>query len=140
MGDSNSSYRSYKGSFSIVLTLKPRLHVAGNRGGFGRGRNCDNSYLSFYYVGDLRCQCGRYCMVTRLFLLLSRSTFLNLDVARLVLGVSVSGTFTVINAIQFNNLWLFLFQCIRKWLLGEQSTCPTCRVHALLPDEFPRLK
>jgi len=30
--------------------------------------------------------------------------------------------------------------CIRKWLLGEQSTCPTCRVHALLPDEFPRLK
>lgn len=79
-------------------------------------------------------------MVTRLFLLLSRSTFLNLDVARLVLGVSVSGTFTVMNAIQFNNLWLFLFQCIRKWLLGEQSTCPTCRVHALLPDEFPRLK
>ncbi|KXJ25685.1 E3 ubiquitin-protein ligase TTC3 [Exaiptasia diaphana] len=31
-------------------------------------------------------------------------------------------------------------KCIRKWLLGEQSTCPTCRVHALLPDEFPRLK
>lgn len=30
--------------------------------------------------------------------------------------------------------------CIRKWLLGEQSTCPTCRVHALLPDEFPRLR
>ncbi|XP_078381273.1 uncharacterized protein LOC144664036 isoform X2 [Oculina patagonica] len=30
--------------------------------------------------------------------------------------------------------------CIRKWLMGEQSTCPTCRVHALLPDEFPRLK
>lgn len=33
-----------------------------------------------------------------------------------------------------------MFQCIRKWLLGEQSTCPTCRVHALLPDEFPRLR
>lgn len=30
--------------------------------------------------------------------------------------------------------------CIRKWLVGEQSTCPTCRVHALLPDEFPRLR
>ena len=99
VGDSNSSYRSYKGSFSIVLTLKPRLHVAVNKGGFGRGRNCDDNY-----VGDLRCQCGRYCMVTRLFLLLSRSTFLNLDVARLVLGVSVSGTFTFINAIQLNNL------------------------------------
>ena len=52
----NSSYRSYqrfkhineaKGSFSIVLTLKPRLHVAVNKGGFARGRNCDNSY---YYM------------------------------------------------------------------------------------------
>jgi E3 ubiquitin-protein ligase DZIP3 len=29
-------------------------------------------------------------------------------------------------------------QCIRTWL-REQSTCPTCRVHALLPDEFPSL-
>ena len=29
---------------------------------------------------------------------------LNLDVARLVLGVSVSETFTFMNAIQFNNL------------------------------------
>ena len=104
MGDSNSSYRSYKGSFSIVLTLKSRLHVAGNKGGFGRGRNSDSSYLCFYNVGDLCCQCGRYCMVTRLFLLLSRSTFLNLDVARLVLGVSVSETFTFMNAIQFNDL------------------------------------
>jgi len=49
----NSSYCSYqrvqhinepKGSFSIVLTLKPRLHVAVNKGGFAPGRNCDNSY------------------------------------------------------------------------------------------------
>ncbi|KAM4545794.1 E3 ubiquitin-protein ligase TTC3 [Odontesthes bonariensis] len=29
-------------------------------------------------------------------------------------------------------------QCIRSWL-KEQSTCPTCRNHALLPDEFPAL-
>lgn len=30
-------------------------------------------------------------------------------------------------------------ECIRKWL-KEQSTCPNCRIHALLPDEFPSLK
>lgn len=29
-------------------------------------------------------------------------------------------------------------QCIRSWL-KEQSTCPTCRDHALLPDDFPVL-
>ncbi|CAG5870796.1 unnamed protein product [Menidia menidia] len=29
-------------------------------------------------------------------------------------------------------------ECIRSWL-KEQSTCPTCRNHALLPDEFPAL-
>ncbi|KAK3585081.1 hypothetical protein CHS0354_004270 [Potamilus streckersoni] len=29
-------------------------------------------------------------------------------------------------------------RCIRQWL-HEQSTCPNCRVHALLPDEFPAL-
>jgi len=29
-------------------------------------------------------------------------------------------------------------ECIRKWF-KEQSTCPTCRNHALLPDEFPAL-
>ncbi|XP_046852990.1 uncharacterized protein LOC124446205 isoform X2 [Xenia sp. Carnegie-2017] len=34
----------------------------------------------------------------------------------------------------------FHHDCIKKWLTGEQSTCPTCRVHALLPDEFPQLK
>ena len=33
-----------KGSFSIVLTHKPRLHVAVNKGGLARGRNCDGSY------------------------------------------------------------------------------------------------
>uniref|UniRef100_A0A3Q3LLN6 RING-type E3 ubiquitin transferase n=1 Tax=Labrus bergylta TaxID=56723 RepID=A0A3Q3LLN6_9LABR len=27
-------------------------------------------------------------------------------------------------------------ECIRSWL-KEQSTCPTCRDHALLPEEFP---
>ena len=32
-------------SFSIVLTLKPRLHVAENKGGFARGRNCDDNYF-----------------------------------------------------------------------------------------------
>ena len=37
------------------------------------------------------------------------------------------------------NFDIFVFQCIRKWL-REQSTCPTCRLHALLPDEFPSLK
>ncbi|KAK3107126.1 hypothetical protein FSP39_007850 [Pinctada imbricata] len=29
-------------------------------------------------------------------------------------------------------------ECIRKWL-KEQSTCPNCRIYALLPDEFPSL-
>ncbi|XP_057176723.1 E3 ubiquitin-protein ligase TTC3 isoform X2 [Triplophysa rosa] len=29
-------------------------------------------------------------------------------------------------------------QCIRSWL-KEQSTCPTCREHALLPEDFPVL-
>ena len=36
-----------KGSFSIVLTLKPRLHGAVNKGGFARGRNYDNSCNSW---------------------------------------------------------------------------------------------
>ena len=52
----NSSYRSYqrfqhineaKGAFptfSIELTLDPRLHIVVNKGGFARGRNCFNSY------------------------------------------------------------------------------------------------
>lgn len=29
-------------------------------------------------------------------------------------------------------------QCIRSWL-KEQSTCPTCRNYALLPEDFPAL-
>ncbi|XP_067113904.1 E3 ubiquitin-protein ligase TTC3 isoform X1 [Osmerus mordax] len=29
-------------------------------------------------------------------------------------------------------------QCIKSWL-KEQSTCPTCREHALLPEDFPSL-
>ncbi|XP_050415748.1 uncharacterized protein LOC126829704 [Patella vulgata] len=29
--------------------------------------------------------------------------------------------------------------CIRQWF-NEQTTCPNCRVHTLLPDEFPSLK
>ncbi|XP_040005751.1 E3 ubiquitin-protein ligase TTC3 [Xiphias gladius] len=29
-------------------------------------------------------------------------------------------------------------ECIRSWL-KEQSTCPTCRDHALLPEDFPTL-
>ncbi|XP_028656057.1 E3 ubiquitin-protein ligase TTC3 [Erpetoichthys calabaricus] len=29
-------------------------------------------------------------------------------------------------------------ECIKAWL-KEQSTCPTCRVHALLPEDFPVL-
>ena len=33
-----------KGSFSIVLTPKPRLHVAVNKAGLARGRNFDKSY------------------------------------------------------------------------------------------------
>ncbi|XP_041656998.1 E3 ubiquitin-protein ligase TTC3 isoform X2 [Cheilinus undulatus] len=32
----------------------------------------------------------------------------------------------------------FHHDCIRSWL-KEQSTCPTCRDHALLPEEFPAL-
>ena len=31
-----------------------------------------------------------------------------------------------------------LFQCIRSWF-REQNTCPTCRNHALLPDDYPFL-
>ena len=38
--DTNEANRS----FSIVLTYKPRLHVAVNNRGFARERNCDNSY------------------------------------------------------------------------------------------------
>ncbi|KAM8770064.1 E3 ubiquitin-protein ligase DZIP3 isoform 2-T2 [Rhynchonycteris naso] len=30
----------------------------------------------------------------------------------------------------------FHSQCIRPWLL-QQGTCPTCRLHVLLPEEFP---
>ncbi|XP_052804857.1 E3 ubiquitin-protein ligase TTC3-like isoform X2 [Mya arenaria] len=33
---------------------------------------------------------------------------------------------------------IFHDECIRKWF-QEQSTCPNCRVHALLTDEFPSL-
>ncbi|XP_016106288.1 E3 ubiquitin-protein ligase DZIP3-like [Sinocyclocheilus grahami] len=29
-------------------------------------------------------------------------------------------------------------ECIKSWL-KEQSTCPTCREHALLPEDFPML-
>ena len=32
----------------------------------------------------------------------------------------------------------FHTECIRKWFV-EQSTCPTCRVHSLMPDEYPAL-
>ncbi|XP_041863798.1 E3 ubiquitin-protein ligase TTC3 isoform X2 [Melanotaenia boesemani] len=32
----------------------------------------------------------------------------------------------------------FHHECIRSWL-REQNTCPTCRNHALLPEEFPAL-
>ena len=30
-------------------------------------------------------------------------------------------------------------ECIKKWL-HQQSTCPNCRVHSLLPEEFPTLR
>ncbi|KAL4229300.1 hypothetical protein ACF0H5_012340 [Mactra antiquata] len=33
---------------------------------------------------------------------------------------------------------IFHDQCIRKWF-QEQSTCPNCRVHTLLSDDFPSL-
>jgi hypothetical protein len=33
----------------------------------------------------------------------------------------------------------FHSHCIKSWL-NEQSTCPTCRTHALLTDDFPRLQ
>ena len=38
------SLNEAKGSFSIVLAHKPRLHVVVNKGGLARGRNCDKSY------------------------------------------------------------------------------------------------
>ena len=49
----NGSHRSYrrfkhineaKESFLIVLTHKPRLHVAANKGSLARGFNCANGY------------------------------------------------------------------------------------------------
>ena len=55
----DNSYRSYqrfylineaKGSFFMVLTLKPHLHVAVNKGGFAYGRNCDNTYSVFFFL------------------------------------------------------------------------------------------
>ncbi|NXL92872.1 TTC3 ligase, partial [Alectura lathami] len=30
-------------------------------------------------------------------------------------------------------------ECIRKWLKEHSSTCPICRIHALLPEDFPEL-
>ncbi|RLW07523.1 hypothetical protein DV515_00003487, partial [Chloebia gouldiae] len=30
-------------------------------------------------------------------------------------------------------------ECIRMWLKQHSSTCPICRVHALLPEDFPEL-
>ncbi|NXM55492.1 DZIP3 ligase, partial [Illadopsis cleaveri] len=30
-------------------------------------------------------------------------------------------------------------ECIRTWLKQHSSTCPMCRVHALLPEDFPEL-
>ncbi|NXJ61986.1 DZIP3 ligase, partial [Rostratula benghalensis] len=30
-------------------------------------------------------------------------------------------------------------ECIRTWLKQHSSTCPICRVHALLPEDFPQL-
>ncbi|XP_066033263.1 E3 ubiquitin-protein ligase TTC3 isoform X2 [Chamaea fasciata] len=30
-------------------------------------------------------------------------------------------------------------ECIRRWLKQHSSTCPICRVHALLPEDFPEL-
>ncbi|NWH99690.1 DZIP3 ligase, partial [Tichodroma muraria] len=29
--------------------------------------------------------------------------------------------------------------CVRTWLKQHSSTCPICRVHALLPEDFPEL-
>ncbi|NXN95862.1 DZIP3 ligase, partial [Rhinopomastus cyanomelas] len=28
-------------------------------------------------------------------------------------------------------------ECIRRWLKQHSSTCPICRVHTLLPEDFP---
>ncbi|NXL74589.1 DZIP3 ligase, partial [Leptocoma aspasia] len=30
-------------------------------------------------------------------------------------------------------------ECIRPWLKQHSSTCPICRVHTLLPEDFPEL-
>ncbi|NWZ81376.1 DZIP3 ligase, partial [Poecile atricapillus] len=30
-------------------------------------------------------------------------------------------------------------KCIQRWLKQHSSTCPICRVHALLPEDFPEL-
>ncbi|NXI65542.1 TTC3 ligase, partial [Anseranas semipalmata] len=30
-------------------------------------------------------------------------------------------------------------ECIRKWIKEHSSTCPICRIHALLPEDFPEL-
>ena len=43
----NQSEFPPKGSFSIVFTPQPRLHVAVNKGGLACGRkDCDNSYCN----------------------------------------------------------------------------------------------
>ena len=34
---------------------------------------------------------------------------------------------------------VLIFQCIKRWVMGEERTCPMCRQYALLPDEFPKL-
>lgn len=39
----------------------------------------------------------------------------------------------------FGKFVAFFFQCIRKWLKQNQS-CPTCRVHSTMDDEFPPLR
>ncbi|CAH1787221.1 unnamed protein product [Owenia fusiformis] len=34
---------------------------------------------------------------------------------------------------------VFHDECIKKWVLGEERTCPLCRKLTLFPDEFPKL-
>ncbi|NXY84664.1 DZIP3 ligase, partial [Alcedo cyanopectus] len=30
-------------------------------------------------------------------------------------------------------------ECIQRWLKQHSSTCPICRTHAVLPEDFPEL-
>ena len=65
-----------KGLFSIVLTPKPRLHVAVNKGSLARGRNCDNSYL-VYPLGWYIVPCRGRPKIQNIFIMTLKVTMID---------------------------------------------------------------